>query len=259
MLRMPFGLILAGSMGLACLLCPANLSAQPWGWHGRTSLVFGAGYYSPYLWHSFWYPYWSPYGPYPYYPYRWRYDDTGAVRLDVRPRNAQVYVDGYFVGVVDDFDGVFQRLRLPPGGHEIALYQEGYRTGRQNVYVSPRTTLRLRLRMAPLQPGEAHEPPPAPKAPPEGARPEETVAPRRDPRLGTLALTIEPSDAEVRVDGADWRRAAEENGFRIDLPEGIHRIEVRRRGYGRFAADVEVRRGETTTLAVSLPRAGPEM
>ena len=31
----------------------------------------------------------------------------GDVRLQVRPRGAAVYVDGYYAGVVDDFDGVF--------------------------------------------------------------------------------------------------------------------------------------------------------
>ena len=36
----------------------------------------------------------------------------GDVRLMVRPRDAAVYVDGYYAGVVDDFDGVFQRLTL---------------------------------------------------------------------------------------------------------------------------------------------------
>ena len=39
----------------------------------------------------------------------------GDVRLQVRPRGAAVYVDGYYAGVVDDFDGVFQRLTLVVG------------------------------------------------------------------------------------------------------------------------------------------------
>ena len=34
----------------------------------------------------------------------------------------------YYAGIVDDFDGFFQRLTLPPGQHDITLYLEGYRT-----------------------------------------------------------------------------------------------------------------------------------
>ena len=45
----------------------------------------------------------------------------GGLRLKIEPRNAQVYVDGYYAGVVDDFDGHFQQLKLPPGRHRIEV------------------------------------------------------------------------------------------------------------------------------------------
>ena len=37
------------------------------------------------------------------------------------PRNAEVYVDGRYAGIVDDYDGTFQRLDLEPGSHEIEI------------------------------------------------------------------------------------------------------------------------------------------
>ena len=40
---------------------------------------------------------------------------AGELRLQVRPPHAEVYVDGYFAGLVDDFDGVLQGLRLEEG------------------------------------------------------------------------------------------------------------------------------------------------
>ena len=61
------------------------------------------------------------------YGYRLRAPDA-SVRLDVKPKEAEVYVDGYYAGVVDDFDGTFQRLRVEPGEHEIELWLDGYRT-----------------------------------------------------------------------------------------------------------------------------------
>src|SRR5262245_59539001 len=100
----------------------------------------------------FWFdPWWGDYqwGPRPYpYPYPFRYRDPGAaVRLEVKPRETEVYVDGYYAGIVDDFDGVFQRLRVPPGEHEITLYLDGYRTTTQKVYLEPDNTFRIKYDM----------------------------------------------------------------------------------------------------------------
>ena len=65
---------------------------------------------------------------YPFPPYRYpNIHPDSSVRLEVTPRDAEVYVDGYHAGIVDDFDGMFQRLRVEPGQHEITLYHDGYR------------------------------------------------------------------------------------------------------------------------------------
>ena len=60
------------------------------------------------------------YGPYPWwnrvtYPYWYlpAFDLQADVRIQVTPkelRDTAVYVDGFYAGVVDDFDGVFQAL-----------------------------------------------------------------------------------------------------------------------------------------------------
>src|SRR5262245_39277009 len=69
----------------------------------------------------------APSPPYPVYDTGtgFRYILTSSVRLEVKPRDAEVFVDGYSAGHADDFDGVFQRLRLRPGSHEITLYLNG--------------------------------------------------------------------------------------------------------------------------------------
>lgn len=114
-------------------------------------------YYRPSYW--YWAPlgwgvgYWSYYdpfyaGPYGYGGYGYGpdaryYDDTGSVRLKVTPREAQVLVDGYFVGVVDDFDGTFQRLRLEEGPHTIQVRLAGFQPLDFPVYVTIDRTLTL--------------------------------------------------------------------------------------------------------------------
>jgi hypothetical protein len=88
-----------------------------------------------------------------YYP-RYYYDDSSytthaSVRVLVEPAEAEVYVDGYYAGTVDDFDGLFQRLNLAPGRHEITLRLDGYQTWSAEIYATPGDTLRLRHDMVP--------------------------------------------------------------------------------------------------------------
>ena len=96
----------------------------PWGYAGG---IAGAGLYDGYYdgyygaydpWYG-WFPAYAPIavsgggssGP----------DDTGALRLKVKPLDANVYVDSFYVGIVDDFDGAFQKLKLERGPHRIEI------------------------------------------------------------------------------------------------------------------------------------------
>ena len=103
-----------------CLLAliPRSASAQRRrGPVVRSSVVVIGGYrYAPYWYYDPWFQ-WGPYGyPPPFgYPYYGQFDNTSSVRLEVTPRDAQVFVDGYVAGTVDELDGIFQRLRVRPG------------------------------------------------------------------------------------------------------------------------------------------------
>jgi len=67
--------------------------------------------------------------------------DQGKVRLKVKPRNAKVYVDGYFVGDVDQFDGMFQKLSLNGGRHHVEIKADGYETAEFDVMIMPEQTV----------------------------------------------------------------------------------------------------------------------
>ena len=99
----------------------------------------------------------SPYAGYGAYPIGGSL--PGDVRVLATPKQAEVYVDGFYAGVVDDFDGTFQRLHVTPGGHAITLHLEGYRTVTRNIWVTPDDTLKLQLSMDKLRPGEISAPP----------------------------------------------------------------------------------------------------
>jgi PEGA domain-containing protein len=76
----------------------------------------------------------------------------GDVRLQMRPRDAQVFVDGYYAGIVDNFDGVFQRLTLTVGPHEIEIEAPGFEPQVYNVMVDPSRTVDLRGDLYPAVP-----------------------------------------------------------------------------------------------------------
>lgn len=106
--------------------------------------AFGLGYfyYDPYTWYDNSYyanPYYYQSYAYPAYGggvYQYGYNyPTGEIRLQVRPRNAEVYVDGYFAGHVEDFDGYFQGLRIEEGPHTLEIVAPGYETLVFNVRI----------------------------------------------------------------------------------------------------------------------------
>ena len=266
---------------------PARADAQ-WRRHRPARVVLVGGYYADPFWaYDPWYGFYDyqyPYGPPPFrYPY-YAYDPGASLRVEVKPKEAEVYVDGYYAGVVDDFDGVFQRLPVEPGEHEIELYLDGYRTVKQHVYATPRRTFKLKYTMEKLGPGEQPEKrpePPNPPTPQAGAQPPTSRMPpalpgrgpagRRTPpppqppapgqpgtprpeasAYGSIAIRVQPADADILVDGEKWRGPDAQDRLVIEVAEGRHTIEVQKAGYRTYVTDVDVRRGDTTTVNVSL-------
>lgn len=78
--------------------------------------------------------------------------DLGNLRLKVDPNDAQVYVDGYFVGPVDSFDGIFQKLGIEAGAHRIELRAEGYETVQFEVLITPGETVTYKGEMKRIRP-----------------------------------------------------------------------------------------------------------
>ncbi len=108
----------------------------PGGYYGGYGLgyPYGGGYYGGY--YDPWYDPW--YGGYPAYGggYQTTSGDEGSLRLKIKPKNAEVYADGYFEGTVDDFDGIFQRLHLDAGIHRIEVRAAGYESLTFEVRIS---------------------------------------------------------------------------------------------------------------------------
>jgi hypothetical protein len=93
------------------------------------------------------------YGSNGYYPYgatpRGYYDPIpgryyGGVRITGLPRDARVFADGYYVGIVNDFDGLFQHVNLEAGPHHLEIEMGGYDAIEFDVYVRPGETTTFR-------------------------------------------------------------------------------------------------------------------
>jgi hypothetical protein len=277
--RLPFLVALVALLSLGSSL---QVEAQARrGGRGRSVVVVNRGYYwaNPF-WYGYGYGYpFSPFYQFPIggYPYRgyYRYDPGSAIRLEVSPKEAEVYVDGYYAGVVDDFDGVFQRLPIEPGEHDVTLYRDGFRTVHQAIYLTPRSTFKLKYNMEPLAAGDVAEPRPVPpnpppdgqagpSTPPSGPPPAPGRGPagRRPPpppnqraanaSYGTLAIRVQPANATVLIDGERWDGPQGQDRLLVEVAGGPHRVEIQRDGFEPYSATITVRPGETTPINVSL-------
>jgi len=140
----------------------SNYVVVPGGYYGYGYPYGNGGYYSGYYgsYYSGYYdPFYDPWygGYYSSYSYSqssggYSYgNDDGALRLKIKPRNAEVYVDGYYVGIVDDFDGLFQRLHIESGAHRIEVRAPGYEPLVFEVKITPEHTTTYQGEMKKIQ------------------------------------------------------------------------------------------------------------
>ncbi len=169
--------------------------------------------------------------------------DCGSVKIEVLPEvsgdAAQVRVDGAHAGVVGDFDGLFQRLRLPVGSHEIEITHPGSKTFRKRILVSRGRTYALQHRLEPAMSQVQRDPRPVDSAAVEAQSPkrgEEAVG----LSYGTLRLQVAPRQAQVFVDGAHAGVVDDFDGTfqRLTLPTGSHEIEITLDGHRTFREKV---------------------
>jgi len=209
------------------------------------------------------------------------YQDS-SLRIKVKPKDASVYVDGYYAGRVEDYDGTFQRLHVPPGQHEIIVYLDGFRSLHERLYLTPNRTKKIEGELEKLLPGDQAEPIPQPTTPPPpppnpGANRPPMAGrgtPRRLPppppqdrggqqlppppstnesRFGTISLQVQPSGATVLIDGERYSGPAHpDERLIIQVPAGRHQVEIDHEGYARFITEIDVRASSTAPLNISL-------
>jgi len=221
---------------------------------------------------GFWYDWPYPYGyaaygyppyayPWPTYPLAVSETATGSVRFDVSPTDAEVYVDGYYAGIVDDFNGILHHLTLTAGPHMIEVCKTGFETLTVAIFVQPHETVTYRAAMSPVPSGATS--PPQPPSLGEGIRPgTASHAPAagapQSGASGDLLFDVTPKEAEVYVDGYYVGIVDDFSGrHHLNLSPGEHHVQLRIQGFKSAEVDVMIQSHHTTTYRDALVRTPP--
>jgi hypothetical protein len=122
---------------------------------GRTRVFGGGG------WGWGW---WGWPGYYGYYGYGPGYErqvygpaeQWATIDTDISPEEAQVYLDGRYIGTADDFDGNPDYLYLKPGRYRIEFRLEGYETLTRQIEARPGTYLDFTDKLHKIRGGKQH-------------------------------------------------------------------------------------------------------
>ena len=188
----------------------------------------------------------------------------------MRPKTAEVYVDGRYVGIAGSYDGFPGYLWIDAGAHRVELVQNGYANLEQEIQVSPGQVVELQQK---LEHGVAVRPaPPADEEYSRGAErapyPEGGYRSPTEPREPTISgegeranraelmLDVRPDDASVYVDGRfvgtgrDVSTATEP----LRIEPGEHRLQVIHPDFSNDERTVTIEAGEEKLVEITLHR-----
>lgn len=148
---------------------PEPAQAHPRGGHRGPVVVVGRGYgFGPYWGYGLGYGfgYGSYFGPYAYGPYAYgpaagvdlnvaMMAGYGGVEMNVKPGQAEVWVDGKFIAEAKELGGYPSYLWLKEGVHKIVVYKGGYQRFEEEIEVQRGFKKDLRVR---LEKGDAEAP-----------------------------------------------------------------------------------------------------
>lgn len=119
---------------------------------GAFGLGLGA-YVHPYSYSRYSYGYPGYYGSSSgYYGSSRRSYGHARLRILDAPRDAQVFVDGYYAGIVHDFDGRLQHLELASGVHQIEIRARGFASIVFDIYAIDGRTITYHAQLLPGRP-----------------------------------------------------------------------------------------------------------
>lgn len=169
-----------------------------------------------------------------------RADNKVLGRVDFVPaskieKSAGVWVDGQYLGYVDELKGD-KKILLMPGKHTITIRQTGYRDWTDDVLIQPGQQLSVRVQL---------------EKNPQAEYPSVTAQ---------VKLDVDPDRAAVFVDGQFVGYAGQFQGWgrAMLVAPGKHQIKVALVGYQDFTTEVNLRAHQKFTLKTALIPASVE-
>jgi hypothetical protein len=144
-------------------------------------------------------------------------------------RNAGVWIDGEYVGFVNELKDD-KKILLLPGEHEISVRESGYKDLTQNIVVEPGKEITVALKM------------------------------ERDPRVqfsdvnAEVKLNVTPDRAAVFIDNAFVGYVHEFGGLgrAMLVAPGKHQLKIALPGYKNFVADINLHSDQKYTIKTDL-------
>ncbi len=135
----------------------------------------------------------------------------GALALTTDPKEAEIYIDGQLKA-----NSTPVILKLPEGKHQIEIKTPGKRPEQLEVLITNDAVISKKVTLTDLPPPSASPPAEAP-----------FFAGAAHAGEGALALTTDPKEAEIYIDG---QLKANSTPVILKLPEGKHQIEIKTPG-----------------------------
>lgn len=169
----------------------------------------------------------------------------GQVDINVRPSDAEVYVDGKYRGVAASFSGYPEYLDLDIGSHSITFQREGFKSEHITVYATAGQMFELDIALDKLGADESKP---------------ETAYQLNLEKTGRLALKVEPADATVYIDDEFYGTVSQfsETEAAVVLRAGEHTIQVARPGYETYKASIDIKMDVVKEVHMSLKKAPEE-
>lgn len=200
---------------------------------------------------------------FPYDDWDVDYSDYRVVLL-VNPDDADVLLDGKFIGAAYEFAKAGSALRLHSRNHELVVKKEGYTEEAINLsaYSTPDITVRVRLLKErssyqyPVSKSTGEEPTPKPSA--SEYKPVPKVEPAQEPPTNdeeemeetntkglepvNVTLEIKPKEAAIYLNGKFWGITPEGVPIKnLRLLPGKYTLEVVKPGYQSIKKELDVK------------------
>ncbi|MFH2108388.1 MAG: PEGA domain-containing protein [Chrysiogenia bacterium] len=194
-------------------------------------------------------------------------DDYDGVRVVMRvnPDDADVLLNGRFIGAAYEFSSAGLALRLASRQNELVFKKKGFREEAVDLrsYSSRHITLKIILESedildsaepaiaeaAAAEEQQAYEA----KSEPIRALPAEKPVAAEERSLTRITLTVTPEEAALYIDGKFWGLApAEGKTASLRLPPGKYVFSAFKPGFSIYKKEITVPRQDEFTLAIAL-------